>query len=920
MKKYIVLLTVLLMTTVSWGALTYDAEYIRKNITSVFDGSTKSPYYLRNSEIDELLAGTGGVGALYLTPGTAPATPLEGQFYYDAIADVVKFRNASAWVTLASSSSGTLDEAYDAGAGITADSGALAITVTDDSGNAGLTVAQNDATNNSNGIEVTMCASNTGAGLYINGTTGTVDLLGDNFSIANTGALVCVGVDTTGTITLANDETILNDTNNEIQFGNGTEDISFGFGTGDTLTLTSDTSVATIAFGDLDAFTGVASITGDAGADFALAVTNTGTFNFTIAQSGVGDNELRLTSAGTAANAIALTASTGGITATAATSMTGTAAAGAISFTATGGDATLASADKSTNVTGAEAAANAIVIDASNAAGGIDMDCGSGGFNLLATAGDVTITNTTAKDIIIDAQAGRVLITGTESAADAIALIADGANGEISLAAKVGGIDMDAAAGPIAIDNSGAGMDITLTSDAGRVIAKAEEAADNAITLVSAAGGIDVDAAKSIVITSTENTADSVVIQSTLGGIDIICDAGIATEDIDITATASSVHVIGGEAIADAITLASTGGVDITSAATFDIDVTATGGTVQVIASEAAANQFKVDAQGTIADASGDAIVLETTNGGILIDADGVANGDIGLEAGDDLRLTTVGDMIFTIGGVARVVDDDIVSFGTTDNVTMAYDEDGDNNLQIIGPVDFETTYHEFRSNGVAAQSDGTIVGVATGETNIFVTEGKVFEYFVLGAGQTISVPTLTDDGLNIMQDEADNEGAEWTRGITARAPDVYTVETDVFYFKVKFKIETVAELDICTVGFRIAGAYNADMYAYNTYTGLNVNNGTINEVEELNGANAAEVDTGEAWADGETHELEVRIAIDGTTTWFVDGAAITNQGTTCVFDWTDTDVVIPYFHYLQDDNNGCELELITWETGIYNQ
>lgn len=53
----------------------------------------------------------------------------------------------------------TLDEAYDeGGAGlgrsITADSGAVAITVPDTSNNAGLVVTQNDTTNNPNGLEV----------------------------------------------------------------------------------------------------------------------------------------------------------------------------------------------------------------------------------------------------------------------------------------------------------------------------------------------------------------------------------------------------------------------------------------------------------------------------------------------------------------------------------------------------------------------------------------------------------------------------------------------------------------------------------------------------------------------------------------------------------------------------------------------
>jgi hypothetical protein len=52
---------------------------------------------------------------------------------------------------------------------------------------------------------------------------------------------------------------------------------------------------------------------------------------------------------------------------------------------------------------------------------------------------------------------------------------------------------------------------------------------------------------------------------------------------------------------------------------------------------EAAGDQFKVDATGTVA---GDAINFETTDGGIMLNADGAANGDIEINAGDDIIMT----------------------------------------------------------------------------------------------------------------------------------------------------------------------------------------------------------------------------------------------------------------------------------------
>lgn len=54
-----------------------------------------------------------------------------------------------------------------------------------------------------------------------------------------------------GNITLENSETIKNDTNNEIEFGNGTEDLSLGFGTSNECTVTTDSGVTRVDFGSI---------------------------------------------------------------------------------------------------------------------------------------------------------------------------------------------------------------------------------------------------------------------------------------------------------------------------------------------------------------------------------------------------------------------------------------------------------------------------------------------------------------------------------------------------------------------------------------------------------------------------------------------------------------------------------------------
>ena len=168
----------------------------------------------------------------------------------------------------------------------------------------------------------------------------------------------------------------------------------------------------------------------------------------------------------------------------------------------------------------------------------------------------------------------------------------------------------------------------------------------------------------SLIISSTGTGADALQLITTAGGIDITA-TGAATEDIDITAATSSINLSASEADAAAVTIAApAGGIDITSAATFDIDVTATGGTVKVIASEAAADQFKVDAQGTVV---GDAITLETTDGGIMLNADGATEGDIEANAAGSIIITAAEAVATAVTILAPAGGIDLTSAATFD-------------------------------------------------------------------------------------------------------------------------------------------------------------------------------------------------------------------------------------------------------------
>jgi hypothetical protein len=74
---------------------------------------------------------------------------------------------------------------------------------------------------------------------------------------------------------------------------------------------------------------------------------------------------------------------------------------------------------------------------------------------------------------------------------------------------------------------------------------------------------------------------------------------------------------------------------------------------------DAEVDQFKVDATGTVV---GDAINLETTDGGIMLNADGGSNGDIELNSADDMIITSAGDTTITTTGTLSVAGSQITN------------------------------------------------------------------------------------------------------------------------------------------------------------------------------------------------------------------------------------------------------------------
>lgn len=265
---------------------------------------------------------------------------------------------------------------------------------------------------------------------------------------------------------------------------------------------------------DIDCGTGGATLdsTGVISLDAAAAsnFTTTGA-SIDLTLSSVGGS-VNLAASEAAADAIKFTASdaAGGLTISTGTAGITSTSTGKVSFgaaaasdiTVTGAfDLTLTTTLGVNHLTSGKAAANAIDITASDAAGGIDMNCGTGGATLdstgaisfdAAAASNFTVTG--AFDLTLSTTLGSTVITGGEAAVDAITITAGDAAGGIDMNCGTGGATLDST-GSISIDAAAASnftvtgaFDLTASSTAGSVIVSGGEAVVDAVQITASAG------------------------------------------------------------------------------------------------------------------------------------------------------------------------------------------------------------------------------------------------------------------------------------------------------------------------------------------------------------------------------------------------------------------------------------------------
>jgi len=223
---------------------------------------------------------------------------------------------------------------------------------------------------------------------------------------------------------------------------------------------------------------------------------------------------------------------------------------------------------------------------------------------------------------------------------------------------------------------------------------------------------------------------------------------------------------------------------------------------------------------------------------------------------------------------------------------------------------DDDFTYETFTATPACQSRGGGAASGTGGDENIMICDHSIMEYYMMGT-QSILEPVKVADGIDVALDQTDNDGAEFTMGITAFNKHSYTIDTDAFYAIWKFTIAVVAGTDDFAVGFRADEAYDGTLLNYIDYAVLNVQAGDIIiETDLNNGGTPDATDTTDDWADTETHTLEVYVDITGAVTYKIDGAAPT---VTKAFTFDTGDVVVPFFHFLQA--NAAQTGVVIWHS-----
>jgi hypothetical protein len=220
----------------------------------------------------------------------------------------------------------------------------------------------------------------------------------------------------------------------------------------------------------------------------------------------------------------------------------------------------------------------------------------------------------------------------------------------------------------------------------------------------------------------------------------------------------------------------------------------------------------------------------------------------------------------------------------------------------------------------------------STGAINYLQSGPFCHQYFVLGAGQTITAPVIdltTNLGLNITQDAIATEGASWlfggpTSGVTtstdvnARRPlNAFIAQVDkAFFMRVKFISADASGFNPLAFGFRRAQADQTALGSFTDYACLKgVANGTVADIStetRLNSGSVATTLTSPlvTVADNVAREYYVEVNGAGVVKMAIDGAYVP-----VTFTFDSGDIVQPFGYLIHgaDVANGTHIQEVEW-------
>jgi len=215
-----------------------------------------------------------------------------------------------------------------------------------------------------------------------------------------------------------------------------------------------------------------------------------------------------------------------------------------------------------------------------------------------------------------------------------------------------------------------------------------------------------------------------------------------------------------------------------------------------------------------------------------------------------------------------------------------------------------------------ACAAGGATSGTAV---NILYSPNIQLEYAPIGT-QTTLAPVLVSvsagvSGLDVSMTQTDDVGVEFCPGILDTNHMAFQIASAAaFFYRLKFSIETVAGADGYVMGFRGIEPYQAVFTDYQDVAVLNVVGGEIFIETIVGGASPVITDTMQAWADGETHQLEVLVDNEGNVTYTIDNFP---PLVTAAYEFTSGLSVVPFFTFTNNATLSGAVIWLEWESGF---